>query len=72
MEARLTYLRQRIDEIDAKLSELVSARINVAKQIGEIKKENGIPVTDDERETLVVERWNNWILEVIGKCKEVQ
>ncbi|MBQ6676730.1 MAG: chorismate mutase [Clostridia bacterium] len=43
-------LREKIDAIDGELCALVEKRLNVAAEIAEYKKENGIPVYDPRRE----------------------
>lgn len=48
--------RLEIDVINTELIELIAQRIAIAKQIGELKKEAGIPVLDSEREHLVLTR----------------
>ncbi len=47
---QILTLRKVIDEIDNKLIGLISKRADVAKKIGEIKKENGVQVADKKRE----------------------
>ena len=42
----LEVLRTKIDEIDASLIKLLEERLNIAKEIGEYKKEKGLPVAD--------------------------
>jgi len=49
-------LRKRIDEIDARIVELISERVHVAEQIGSEKKEQGKFIEDVEREHKVLER----------------
>jgi chorismate mutase len=50
----LTSLRERIDKIDAKLTELLEERVEIAKKIGEIKKKKKLPVEDLRREDEVL------------------
>lgn len=45
----LTNLRQMIDEIDKELVELLSRRMNICREIGNFKKEHGMPVVQNER-----------------------
>lgn len=42
--------REKINEIDEKLLELFAQRAFLVKEIGRIKKEQGIPIHDKERE----------------------
>ncbi len=46
----LTKFREKINEIDAKLLQLIADRISVVKEVGEYKKENGLQIVDPERE----------------------
>ena len=49
-------LRRKIDEIDAKIVELISERMRIAEEIGSEKKEQGKLIEDIEREHRVLER----------------
>ncbi|OGE30825.1 hypothetical protein A2631_04015 [Candidatus Daviesbacteria bacterium RIFCSPHIGHO2_01_FULL_44_29] len=46
----LNQLRKAIDQIDAKLLDLISQRIEVVKKVGEYKKLVGKPIKDPARE----------------------
>jgi chorismate mutase-like protein len=46
----LAELRDQIDRIDDRLLDLLAERVRVALRIGELKKEQGLPVYDPERE----------------------
>ena len=46
----LENLRKQIDAIDDQLIELFKARMEVAAQIGQYKKQNGLPVFVPQRE----------------------
>ncbi len=49
-------LRLRIDEIDGQLVRLFNARAQCALEIGEIKKQRGLPIYQPEREMAVLRR----------------
>ena len=49
-------LRRKIDEIDARIVELISERMRIAEEIGSEKKEQGKLIEDIEREHRVLER----------------
>jgi len=49
-------LRARIDEIDEEIIRLLRERIEVASRIGEVKARLGLPVVDEGREKVVLER----------------
>ncbi|NIQ94657.1 MAG: chorismate mutase [Desulfuromonadales bacterium] len=48
-------IRKRIDALDRQLLEIFNERANLALAIGEIKKEQGIPVYDPNREKRIFE-----------------
>lgn len=48
--------RKRIDEIDRDILRLFEERMRTAEKIGEYKKQNGLPITDENREKEVVEK----------------
>ncbi len=52
----LEELRRGIDEIDEQLVRLFNARVQYALEIGEIKKQLGLPIYQPERETEVLRR----------------
>lgn len=52
----LEELRCRIDGIDEQLVRLFNARAQCALEIGEIKKQLGLPIYQPERETEVIGR----------------
>lgn len=45
----LDELRKEIDLLDEELLQLLAKRLFVVKQIGEIKKTNGLPALDEKR-----------------------
>lgn len=52
----LRWYRSQIDEIDNKLIELLDMRLEVAKEIGNYKRENNLPVFNGKRENEIYER----------------
>ena len=52
----LELLRKKIDEIDAKLCELFENRMEIAKAIGQYKKEHNLDVLDVSREEIVLNK----------------
>lgn len=54
--ARLEALRQEIADRDTELVEVLARRLELARAIGEVKKELGLPVMDPAREAEVVRR----------------
>lgn len=70
---RIHELRERIDEIDEEILELLDERVAVAKKIGEIKRERNILITDAEREEEVLERAKGYkavFEEILNTCKK--
>ncbi|MGB9667839.1 MAG: prephenate dehydratase [Thermosulfidibacteraceae bacterium] len=61
MEAgeKLIRLREKIDEIDEKIVELLNKRAEIAVEIGNIKKELGLPVFIPARESEVYDKIKN-------------
>ena len=53
-EDTLPALRQRLDELDAELTALFARRQALARRIGGVKREQGLPVCDPERERQVL------------------
>lgn len=52
----LDKCRGEIDKIDAQLAELLERRLEVARKIGDYKRERGMPITDAAREERVIEQ----------------
>jgi len=47
---RILALRKKVDEIDEKILYFLKERVEVCKSIGAIKREQGIPIRDYQRE----------------------
>ena len=58
-QKRLATCRQQIDSIDQRLVKLIQERARVVQQVGAIKQEAHIPVTDTSREQVVVQKAEN-------------
>ena len=56
---KLEEYRKQIDEIDKNIVELFAKRFEIVKQIGKCKKENNIPVVDNNRFQKVLEKVEN-------------
>lgn len=52
----LEELRPEIDKIDKELTRLFEARMDLAKEVGEYKKANGIEILNSKREEEVLEK----------------
>ena len=55
-QEQLATYRQQIDSIDQRLVELIQERARVLQQVGAIKQEAHIPVTDTSREQVVIQK----------------
>ncbi len=55
-DPKLQQLRDRIDELDAALLELLRERFDVTEQVGRHKKDVGLPPADPEREKVQIAR----------------
>jgi len=53
-QARLQELRERIQEIDRTLIGMIAERVRLAREVGDAKRELGIPTLDPAREAAVV------------------
>jgi chorismate mutase len=47
---RIRSLRKEIDEIDERILHFLKDRVEICKTVGAIKRENGIPIRDQQRE----------------------
>lgn len=55
----LEELRKKIDEINTQLVVLLGRRLEVAKEIAQIKKREQFPILDSNREDLIKEKIRN-------------
>lgn len=56
MATDICNIRQEIDSIDDTILELINRRLNLAKRIGEVKKDSGNRVVDSTRESEILRR----------------
>ncbi len=78
--SELEKLRDRIDEIDSKVVAYLNERVEVAKQVGEYKREKGLDIKDEGREEGVLEKVKSKTVhkefmeelykKIIGYCRE--
>ena len=64
MTDALEKLRGGIREVDYQILKLVKQRLQLAKEIGEIKRKRGLPVVDSDVEKGVIERALTWSREL--------
>ena len=55
----LESLRQRIDQLDHNIVELLNARARIVVEIGKIKQQSNAPIYAPDREKIVLERIRN-------------
>lgn len=56
MDNELVKLRKEIEEIDNKIFEFITKRMDVSKRIGKFKKKSGEVIEDKGRERILVDR----------------
>ncbi len=56
MSTDLAQLRGQLDKIDRQWLSLLAQRFRVSQQVGELKKDQGLPPIDSARETLMFGR----------------
>lgn len=49
-------LRKQIDEIDSQIIKLLEARFSITAQVGEYKKAHHLPIYDQKREQLILNK----------------
>jgi chorismate mutase/prephenate dehydrogenase len=54
MALELNALREQIDEVDQQIVELLSRRLALVEQVGEIKSQHGLPIYDPNREAAML------------------
>jgi prephenate dehydrogenase len=53
---RLRAIRDRIEQVDREIIALIGERVHLAREVGAVKRELGVPTLDPAREALVVRR----------------
>ena len=56
MDKRILRLRQKIDNLDEDIIQLLKKRMRISKEVGKLKEELDIPVEDKIREKEIIER----------------
>lgn len=59
--SELELQRKKIEECDKKIVELFEERMEIAKKIGKIKKEQNLPIYDKEREDFLINKNINYL-----------
>jgi chorismate mutase len=49
-------MRERIEQVDREIIGLIAERVRLAREVGLVKRELGVPTLDPAREALVVRR----------------
>lgn len=55
-EKALLFIREEIDSIDSEIISLLESRLNLSLQIGNVKRNLGKDLHDDEREELILKK----------------
>lgn len=55
-DKNILELREKIDEIDDQISNLIAERMSLAQEIGDIKNGKGLDVVNPEREKIVFQK----------------
>ena len=55
-EKALLFIREEIDSIDSEIIALLESRLNLSSQIGNVKRNLGKELHDDEREELILKK----------------
>jgi chorismate mutase len=55
-ENEIEELRMEINRLNTEIVEKIAQRVEVAKEIGAVKKRHGLPIVDREREKCVIEQ----------------
>ena len=56
MSNKLEEARRIINEVDAKMAELFVKRMRAVEMVYEHKREHGLPILDEKRESAVIEK----------------
>lgn len=56
MTYTLEELRKQLDEIDAEMVTLLEKRMGISRLVGDVKRANGIPIWQPERERLILDK----------------
>ena len=56
MDKRIIQLRQKIDDFDEEIIQLLKKRMRISKEVGKLKEELHIPIEDLTREKEIIER----------------
>ena len=67
MANKLDIARQIINEVDAQMAELFVKRMCAAELVYEHKKEFGLPILDQSREDIVIEKNSKGVAKTYGK-----
>lgn len=67
----LALLREELDSIDIKLTSLLERRLELAAEIGQMKRELGLPIYDAAREREVLQSRGDWLPEKREQVEEL-
>ena len=64
MKTKLEDLRKQIDEIDDLIVSLLAKRMETVKKVGQLKKNNNIPVLDESRWQKVIKSKKGFVKKI--------
>lgn len=64
MKNQLESLRKQIDEIDKSIVNLLAKRMKVVKEVGQLKRENSIPILDKSRWQKVIKLKEGYVKKI--------
>ena len=56
MDKRILKLREEIDKLDEEIIQLLKKRMQISKEVGELKETLDLPVEDKRREQEIIDR----------------
>ncbi|MGB9728299.1 MAG: chorismate mutase [Thermoprotei archaeon] len=74
-ENELMKMRKQIDTIDDEIIKLLNKRMQLCKEIGEIKRMRSIPIEDCKRENEILQKagiFKSVFKEIISLCKDLE
>lgn len=85
LNLNLNDIRDKINSIDKELVNLLEQRFDLVIQVGAYKKENNLPIFDEKREKIIIEKATEYLNnkdynpylqklyeEIMNTCKDIQ
>lgn len=65
----IALLREKIDAIEADIAKLLSLRVTLSNKILDIKRKEGVTLSDKQRERVIFNCYNLYLKELVSKEK---